>query len=156
MTDMDMRSPMDCQLDPAWLEWSTDKDERLREFFTHDVPAMVADKYSTAGLRVAEHALLQRFPPGPSAPPEEEAVVRFACYLGQVFVESLNAYWFNDPFPYTAPRATIRFEFTDVRIDVHDQVVLALHHRTGTRWHDLHTALASRCRAWWESGRSAR
>jgi hypothetical protein len=156
MTGAESRSGLVCQLDPAWLEWMTRKQDRLGTFFTHDAPAMPKDKYSSEALRVAERTLLECFPTGRVVGSGNAVLIRFACYLGEVFVQSLNAYWHNDPFPYATPRATVRFEYTDVQLDVYDQVVLALHYRTGARWHDLHTTLSDRCADWWESGRNAR
>ena len=153
MTGTGFRSIVDCQLDPPWLEWLTRKDDQLQIFLTDDVSGMPADLWSSAGLRHAEHVLLQC---GGAADPDGEVQMRFACYFGEVFVRSLHGLWTNDPFPYAAPRATIRFTYTDARIDVHDHVVLALYHRSGRRWHDLHTAMSARCAAWRESGRTNR
>ncbi|WP_280361289.1 hypothetical protein [Nocardia wallacei] len=155
MTDPVGRSTINWQFEPPWLEWVTRKDDRLETFLADDVAAMPADLWSSTGLQHAEHALLQRFP-GTAVEAGDEVLTRFGCYLGEVFVRALQGFWLNDPFPYASPRATVRFVYTDARIAVYDEVVLALHHRTGTRWSDLHTALSARCAAWWESGHSSR
>ncbi|WP_280314323.1 hypothetical protein [Nocardia wallacei] len=154
MTDPVARSAIEWQLEPPWLEWVIRKDDRLHTFLADDVPEMPGDVWSSTALRHAEHTLLRRY--DPAVEPGAEVLTRFGCYLGEVFVRALQGYWHNDPFPYTSPRATVRFAYTDVRVDVYDQVVLALHHRTGTRWTDLHMALSARCAAWWESGHSSR
>ncbi|WP_433195824.1 hypothetical protein ACQP1G_42470 [Nocardia sp. CA-107356] len=151
------RRLLEDQLDTAWLDWMSDKHTRLNTFFSHDVPAMPEDRHSTAGLRTAEHALLTRFATFADAAPGDDTLARFGCYLGEVFVESLDGYWINEPFPNPAvPRATVRFEYTDVRLCVHEHVVLALHHRSGSHWQHMHAVLSAQCAAWWESGRSTR
>jgi hypothetical protein len=147
---------VDHQLDPAWLEWMTQRNDRLQIFFSCTVPDMPYDKYSTAGIRTAETALLRRYPTLDAAAPDDAVLVDFSCYLGEVFVQSLDAYWINDPFPSPAPRATIHFPYSEVRLCVYEQVVLALHHRTGTRWSGIYAALSAQCATWWESGHSTR
>ena len=151
------RQLADNQLDTAWLDWMSDKHTRLKTFFSHDVPAMPPDHYAAAGLRTAEPALPTRFAASAEAAPGDEALTRFGCYLGEVFTECVDGYWINEPFPNPAvPRAPVHFEYTDVRLCVHEHVVLALHHRTGSHWQDMHAVLSAQCTAWWESGRSTR
>ncbi|WP_433759572.1 hypothetical protein [Nocardia sp. CA-135398] len=151
------RRLLDNQLDTAWLDWMSDKHARLKTFFSHDVPAMPTDRHSAAGLRTAEHALLTRFPSLAEEAPDDDTLMGFGCYLGEVFVESLDGYWINEPFPNPAlPRATVRFEYADVRLCVHEPVVLALHHRSGTHWQHIHAAQSAQCAAWRKSGRSTR
>lgn len=155
VTDPPARSPIDSQFEPLWLEWLSRKDDRLQTFLAEDVAAMPGDLWSSTGLQHAEHTLLQRFS-GTRAGAGDEVLTRFGCYLGEVFVRAWQGFWVNDPFPYARPRATVRFSYTEARIDVDTEVVLALHYRTGIRWAALHTALSARCAAWWESGHSNR
>ncbi|MFX0581100.1 hypothetical protein [Nocardia nepalensis] len=151
------RRLLDDQLAPAWMEWLAHKTDALDRFFTHDVPQMPPDRYSENGIRLAEHALLTRFTVLGTADPDDPLLARFGCYLGEVFTQSLDGYWINEPFPNPClPRATVRFPYTDLRLCVQEQVALALHHRSGTCWSQTYLALSGLCAAWWESGHSRR
>lgn len=148
--------PLD-QLSPVWVDWLVYKTDALDRFFIHDVPQMPRDRYCETGIRTAEHALLTTFTAGDTVDPDDPLLARFGCYLGETLTESLDGHWFNEPFPNPClPRATVRFLYTDIRLCVQEQVVLALHHRSGTYWSQLYAALAGLCMAWWESGRSCR
>jgi hypothetical protein len=149
------RRPLDDQLAPAWVDWLARKTDALDRFFNHDVPQMPPDRYSETGIRLAERALLTHFTVLDTAEPDDPLLMRSACYLGEALTESLDGYWFNEPFPDPLlPRATVRFPYADVRLCVQEQVVLALHHRSGTHWSQIYRALSGQCAAWWESGHS--
>lgn len=144
------------QLTPAWIDWLGQHASVLDHFYHFDIPDLPADRYSTAGLQSAEHALHQRFPCVSDALLHREVLDRFARYLGEVLVQSLDGRWVNDPFPGPALRPTIRFPSTDIRICVHEQVVLSLCLRTGTRWPAIHAHLTRQRATWWESARDTR
>ncbi|MFE9328183.1 hypothetical protein ACIHDR_43265 [Nocardia sp. NPDC052278] len=151
------RRSLDDQLAPAWVEWLAYKTDALDRFVTHDVPQLPQDRYSETGIRIAERALLTRFTALETADPADPLLTRFGCYLGEVFTQSLDGHWYNDPFPDARlPRATVRFLYADVRLCVREQVVLALHYRSGTYWSQIYRVLSDQCAAWWESGHSRR
>ena len=132
------------QLAPAWVEWLADKPDALDWFFTHDVPLMPPQRYCETGIRFAERALLNHFSALETADPNDPLLTRFGYYLGEALTEAFDGYWFNDPFPDPClPRATVRFLYADVRLCVREQVVLALHHRSGTYWSQIYRALSS-------------
>ncbi|MFE9324067.1 hypothetical protein ACIHDR_12170 [Nocardia sp. NPDC052278] len=151
------RRSLSDQLAPVWVEWLAYKTDALDRFVTHDVPQLPPDRYSETGIRVAEQALLARFTALETADPDDSLLTRFGCYLGETLTEALDGYWFNDPFlDPRLPRPTVRFLYTDVRLCVREQVVLALHHRSGTYWSQIYRALSGLCVTWWESGHSRR
>lgn len=146
-------SHLEHQLAPAWIDWLGQHAGSLEQFYMFDTPDLPADRYSTAGLQTAENALHQRFPCVSDALLHHEVLDRFARYLGEVLVQSIDGRWINDPFPGPALRPTVRFPYTDIRVCVYEQVALSLWFRTGTRWSAIHAYLSRQCATWWESGR---
>ncbi len=146
------RTHLEQQLDPAWIDWLGQHAGILEQLYTSDTPDLPADRYSAAGLQAAEHALHQRFPCVSDALLHHEVLDRYARYLGEVFVQSLDGRWVNDPFPGPSLRPAIRFPYNDIRLCLYEQVVLSLCFRTGNRWSAMHAHLSQQCAAWWESG----
>jgi len=140
------------QLARAWIEWLGQHAGILEQLYTFDTPDLPADRYSAAGLEAAECALHQRFPCVSDALLHHEVLDRFARYLGEVFVQSLDGCWVNDPFPGPSLRPAIRFPYNGIRLCVYEQVVLSLCFRTGRRWSAMHADLSQQCAMWWESG----
>jgi len=141
---------VDRQLAPEWVAWVARKDELLGVFFERDVPQMPADRYSSIGLDVAEQALLARVTCRGTAV-DAAALHRFGCYLGEVFVQSLQGFWINAPLTIGV-RPAVRFVYTEIRISVQAQVYLAVRLRTGQHWSDLHATVSEYCAEWWQTG----
>ncbi len=152
-----MKSPrlyptiIDRQLDQAWLGWLADKQQALRVFFDSDVPQMPADRYSTAGLDIAESALLERCT-GPDTRVDGAMLDRFGCFVGEVFVQSLAGFWINSPLGPPQIRPTVRFLYADITISLEAQIYFAVRRRTGHQWADLHAIVSEYCAEWWQSG----